>query len=270
MAIVDMQDLLAHADRNHYTLPMLTIGNLLQLRSTINAAERASTPLVLVIDTDQFDQWQLETLLPAIEAASKLTPLPCAIAATNIHQPESAIQTIRLGCNTIITAIQHADIEALPRSCGICLLATLAVNTHSVAEQNDDALANYLQNCGSADQASSALAATTAWAPVEHLIIYNVSTGDDQQVEQIMQKGREMLGSIPGVRYVFTGRSCKDESRYRYTWLVRFAHPRVIDSYREHPVHREFADTLFRPIAGDRISIDFQEVALPAGGNTII
>jgi fructose-bisphosphate aldolase class II len=39
---------------------------------------------------------------------------------------------------------------------------------------------------------------------------------------------------------------------------VRFCHTAVIDSYRKHPDHVAFADNLFRPVAGERISIDFQ------------
>ena len=41
---------------------------------------------------------------------------------------------------------------------------------------------------------------------------------------------------------------------------MRFYHPVVIDSYRENPDHIAFADDLFRPIAGDRISIDYRAV----------
>ncbi len=38
-------------------------------------------------------------------------------------------------------------------------------------------------------------------------------------------------------------------------------HEKVIESYRDHPDHTAFANQLFRPIAGDRISIDFAEVS---------
>ncbi|MEW8292943.1 MAG: Dabb family protein [Candidatus Thiodiazotropha endolucinida] len=34
----------------------------------------------------------------------------------------------------------------------------------------------------------------------------------------------------------------------------------MIDSYREHPDHVAFADNHFRPVAGDRVSIDYQGV----------
>ncbi len=117
-----------------------------------------------------------------------------------------------------------------------------------------------LQDTASAGKAPVVLAEAEPWEEVEHLIVYNVSGADEQEVEAMMAEGRRVLGAIPGVRRVFTGRAVREDARYRYCWLVRFAHPAVIDSYREHPDHRAFADTHFRPRAADRISIDYQEV----------
>ena len=78
--------------------------------------------------------------------------------------------------------------------------------------------------------------------------------------ETMIAEGRRVLSTIPGVRKVFTGKTVQNDAQYRYTWLVRFCHPTVIDSYREHPDHVTFADKLFRPVAGERISIDYQIV----------
>ena len=75
-----------------------------------------------------------------------------------------------------------------------------------------------------------------------------------------------ILGAIPGVRAVFTGEAVKQDAAYRYTWLVRFCHPAVIESYREHPDHVAFADNLFRPVAGERISIDYQAIESEGAG----
>jgi len=52
----------------------------------------------------------------------------------------------------------------------------------------------------------------------------------------------------------------EEDAKYRHTWLVRFCHPAVINSYREHPMHIAFADKLFRPVAAERISIDYQTI----------
>jgi fructose-bisphosphate aldolase class II len=110
---------------------------------------------------------------------------------------------------------------------------------------------------GSADRAEELLAACEPWRPVDHVIIYNVR--GDVDVAHMMTEGRRVLGAIPGVRGVFTGTAVAESASYRYCWNVRFCHPAVIDSYRAHPDHIAFADSLFRPVAADRISIDYLE-----------
>ena len=110
---------------------------------------------------------------------------------------------------------------------------------------------------GSADRAEELLAACEPWRPVDHVIIYNVR--GDVDVAHMMTEGRRVLGAIPGVRDVFAGTAVAESASYRYCWNVRFCHPAVIDSYRTHPDHIAFADSLFRPVAADRISIDYLE-----------
>ena len=111
---------------------------------------------------------------------------------------------------------------------------------------------------GSANRAEELLRQCTPWMPVEHLIIYNVDGITEQQANTMIQQGRDILSTIPGVLEVVTGHAVQDDASYRYTWLIRFCHPAVIESYRTHPEHIAFADTLFRPVAGERISIDYQ------------
>ena len=110
---------------------------------------------------------------------------------------------------------------------------------------------------GAAGRAAEVLAQYRPWVPVEHLIIYNVEGLDKSGAVTMMAEGRRVLSAIPGVREVFTGEAVKEDAKYRYTWLVHFCHPAVIDSYREHPDHVAFANNLFRPVAGERISIDY-------------
>ncbi len=112
---------------------------------------------------------------------------------------------------------------------------------------------------GSAGQADAVLTAAEAWKPVHHVIIYNVNGRDDAEAAAIMQEGKRVLGQIPGVRRVITGKAVQEGAKYRFSWLIEFVHERVIGSYREHPTHVDFADRLFRPIADDRISIDYLE-----------
>lgn len=115
-----------------------------------------------------------------------------------------------------------------------------------------------IQLCLSAGQADNLLKQCQPWLPVEHVIIFNVEGINDEQARTMMAEGQKSLAGIPGVRHVVIAQAVKDDAKYRFSWLVRFCHPAVIDSYREHPVHVDFADRLFRPVAGDRISIDYQ------------
>jgi fructose-bisphosphate aldolase class II len=127
-----------------------------------------------------------------------------------------------------------------------------------------EAIGQEVERCirlwGAAGRAAELLDHCAPWLPVEHLIIYNVEGLDETGVERMMAAGRKVLGAIPGVRELTTGTAVKEDAAYRYTWLVRFCHPAVIDSYRGHPDHVAFADNLFRPVAGGRISIDYQVV----------
>ena len=121
---------------------------------------------------------------------------------------------------------------------------------------------------GGAGHADEVLSRCRPWMPVEHLIIYNVEGIDEVGAETMIAEGRRVLSAIPGVREVFTGEAVQDDAKYHYTWLVRFCHPAVIDSYRKHPDHVTFADKLFRPVASERISIDYLSIDPAARGSS--
>lgn len=126
-----------------------------------------------------------------------------------------------------------------------------------------EAISKDVERClrlwGSAGRAAEVLAQCEPWSPVEHLIIHNVEQLNDRGVNDMMAEGRRVLSKIPGVREIFTGEAIKEGAKYRFCWLVRFAHKAVIDSYRDHPDHVAFANNMFRLYAADRISIDYQD-----------
>lgn len=131
----------------------------------------------------------------------------------------------------------------------------LAENIVSIVASQSE---HYMQQLKSVKQAEKVLAQCHPWTPVEHLIIYNVQGLNKDEIKWMISEGHRVLSTIPGVREVFAGEAVNENAGYRYTWLVRFCHPSVIDSYRVHHAHTAFADKLFRPVAGERISIDFQ------------
>lgn len=124
-----------------------------------------------------------------------------------------------------------------------------------------------MDNWGSTGQANAVLVHATEWQPVHHVIIFNVDDRAELAVEDMLSQGEMVLSNIPGVRRVLTGKAVLEEAQYQFTWLIEFVHKNVIASYRDHPDHVAFADKLFRPIAADRISIDY--VQSPASYNRI-
>lgn len=138
-----------------------------------------------------------------------------------------------------------------------------------------EAIGQEVERClrlwGSAGRAAEVLTQCEPWTPVEQLIMYNVERINDQQSSAIMEQGRQLLATIPGVREVFAGEALKEDSKFRFCWRVRFCHRAAIDSYREHPHFTEFNNTLFRPMLGDQISINYQDsrnaLLLPFAGS---
>ena len=125
-----------------------------------------------------------------------------------------------------------------------------------------EVLVNEVQNCmqvwRSAGRAAEVLMQCGAWQNIEHVIVYNTSSNDPHVVEGMMRKGKQQLSTIPGVMNVQVGRAVDERGSYRYCWLIRFASAKVIEHYKTHPVHVEYADGFFRPIAADRITTDYE------------
>jgi fructose-bisphosphate aldolase class II len=109
---------------------------------------------------------------------------------------------------------------------------------------------------GSAGRAGELLGECRPWENVEHLIFYNL-TCSEQEAANVIAEGERVLATIPGVRRVFAGEVLDKSHPYRYCWRVQFASAAVVDAYRDHPLHVQYANSHFRPNAGDRITEDF-------------
>ncbi len=192
--------------------------------------------------------------------------IPLAIHADSGFADEHCHKLIQHG-------IARVSFDALlDEVVGGCLRVSKRKDVHAgfsvLAQEVRAAMQAGVERClhrwGSAGRAAEVQVQCRAWQPVQHVIFYNVEGTSDEQVEAMMARGRDVLGGIPGVRRVFTGWALHKSPRYRFCWLVEFAHEKVVTSYHDHPDHVAFANQLFRPIAGDRISIDFAEIARPA------
>lgn len=116
----------------------------------------------------------------------------------------------------------------------------------------------YMHLSGSAGQADAAVAYSRPWRNVEHLIVYNTSLSDENGIRDMINRGTVELARIPGVREVVAGKAIHEDSKFRYTWLIRFCSREVVEFYKEHPVHKHFADNHFRPYALERITTDYE------------
>jgi len=121
-----------------------------------------------------------------------------------------------------------------------------------------EAVQRVMQVWRSAGRAAEVMIQCGTWNNVEHVIVYNTSENDPTVIQIMLRKGKQQLSSIPGVLDVRIGRATDEKSKYRYCWLVRFAHESVIEKYKTHPVHVSYADSYFRPIAGERVTNDYE------------
>ncbi|MDA8252314.1 MAG: class II fructose-bisphosphate aldolase [Gammaproteobacteria bacterium] len=193
------------------------------------------------------------------------TALPLAVDAVRDFTDAEYQRLIERG----VAKIHHY--AGLSRAAGGCLRRNVRATPRNgylrLMKGVQQALGAEVERClrlsGSAGRAPEAQAHCRPWRPVEHCIVYNVAPGGDEgerAARAMMADGRRILGAIPGVRAVFTGRALCPDAGYRYCWLVRFAHPAVIESYRDHTGHVAFADGRFRLLAPDGLSLDFEEV----------
>jgi len=142
---------------------------------------------------------------------------------------------------------------------------SLAHLRHHIADTAAEEAERCITLWGGAGRAPELLSRAPSWEPIEHVITYSAEGLDEAGAAAMMEEGRRVLAQIPGVRAVHTGEAMNPETaRYRYCWLVRFTHPAVIDSYRDHPLHVAFADDHFRPVASDRMSIDYRLIGSAA------
>ncbi len=112
---------------------------------------------------------------------------------------------------------------------------------------------------GAENRADALLEVCRPWREVAHVIEFNVEGISEEEAAALKAEGRKVLAQIPGVLAVETGTAIQPpDAAYRHCWLVRFCQPQVIDYYRDHPEHVRYADERFRPVAGNRITIDFQ------------
>ncbi|MGD2118241.1 MAG: Dabb family protein [Chromatiales bacterium] len=285
MAVLNFSDLLSHSKSHHYKLPAINVQSLSVLKGMVAWGKQHDAPFIVTIDGPQIENG----LIPSIEELLRNEDVASLYVARRISTKDQAHEAIRSGCQALFLDSDcieqdRAEIKQIANSCGILceteesfasyflvidepvdfaevMKAAQQVSgwqqfDETVTKAVIDSLSAILDQVNVKGMATGAKAECKPYAPVEHLIIYN-SSASEEQTQQAVQIGTQVLDKIPGVRATWSGEAIAPNAKYRRCWLFRFANESVIDSYREHPDHLAYADEYFRPIAADRISIDF-------------
>jgi Fructose-bisphosphate aldolase class-II/Stress responsive A/B Barrel Domain len=274
MPIVNLTDLLRHA-RLTRAVPGVIVDDLKEYVAVLTIAKALESPLVVSVGPESFPDIGIATAAPSLERAAAASAIPVAPLLAGVREEQELVAAIRLGfCGVSVAADastrRRVELTEIAVGCGIAIESDhLASSDHSGGHRGPDGigwmasegksidLAAHIRALRSNGRAPEFLAECRAWTPVEHVVEFNASGLDDGEVAELLDLGTKMLGSIPGVREVRTGRAAAENARYRFAWFMQFAGPMVIESFNAHPVHLAFADGHFRPVAQDRLTTNY-------------
>ncbi len=299
MALVDAGALMAVARELKKVVPALPVAGVTELYGALQGAERVAMPVILTLPplSSPFH----EAVAAAVEVAAERAGVPVVILQTGVGGETDAALALNRGVTALVLA-SEADVEgreevsAAAEACGAPLWEAAPRPDIPEAlpgevgwvdlgrlwprggEGRGEAAVKAL-----AEQAAGLMGRLPPWedhlqrlmapeyrrTPVDHVILFNVEGLDEAGVRAMLEEGARVLGPIAGVRDLAAGVAVKAEVAYRYHWMVRFAHPNVIPYYRDHPAHVAFADGHFRPVAGDRVSIDYRHLGRAHGGRPL-
>lgn len=288
--LYDLRDMIEGAKHDGFALPCFDVPDLALATAAMEAAADMDSPVVLHPTRDT------ALLMPALGALTRLAPVPCAMVLSHIGDRGDAAEAIRLGAAGLAVGPgDHPHLSEMADACAIALLtpaghpvdhgappppgfawlgAELAEAAASpVARRQAEAgralpwedlietahkaargrAAAAIGRCGSAGWGEKLAGRCRLRREVDHVVLYNA----DGELEDTIAEGMRALSAVPGVRQVFAGRATTAEARYHHAWVVRFVDSGVVGWYRDHPLHTRFADERFRPLAGDRMTIDF-------------
>ncbi|CAA7626298.1 Dabb family protein [Magnetospirillum sp. UT-4] len=290
--LCDLRDMIEGARQGRFALPCFDVPDVALAAAAMEAAADMDSPVVLHPVRDA------ALLMPALQALARMTPIPTAMVLTNVADRGDAAEAIRLGVSGLAVAnADRVHLEAMAQACAIALLEPppARIVSHAtpdpgfawlggelaesvsipVARRQDETgrslrweevietahkaararAAAAIGRCGSAGWAEKLMAESRPRREVAHVVAYNA----DDDVHAMVAEGMAELSRIPGVRQVFAGQAVTKDSRYQHAWVIRFVGAGVIPYFRDHPAHVRFADERFRPMAADRMTIDFED-----------
>ncbi|PXX17909.1 fructose-bisphosphate aldolase class II [Nitrosomonas ureae] len=114
-----------------------------------------------------------------------------------------------------------------------------------------------MHHWGSAGRAAEVLIQCRAWQPVEQIIAYNVEERYLQHIDTFIERSRETLCAIPGVRQVFAGWALIASDQYHLCWRIQFATTDASKNFQTHAEYLAFIEQLARISEPDKINITF-------------
>ena len=135
MAIVNLRDMIIHAYENNYAVGAFDLVSLEFLEGVIDAAERCRAPVILSLAEPHFTHYDVELLLPAVEAAARRASVPVAIQFDHGASYDSIVQGINLGCNGVMLDATQEELPAniemtrkitqMAHGCGVAVVGEL-------------------------------------------------------------------------------------------------------------------------------------------------
>jgi hypothetical protein len=94
-----------------------------------------------------------------------------------------------------------------------------------------------------------------------HVVLIRLKEGAaPEDGTQLLERAREMLAPIPGVRNLRVGRGLgkKAEVSYPYALVMEFEDETALEAYQVHEEHRRFVREVVDPIQDDKRVYDYR------------
>jgi len=108
MALVTLREMLGHARRNGYAVPMFNVVSIEFLDAILRAAVDARSPVILGVAEVHLEYVSLDLLAPAIHEAARSAPIPVVVHFDHGETLEAVIRAIRAGFTSVmLDASEH-------------------------------------------------------------------------------------------------------------------------------------------------------------------
>jgi len=110
---------------------------------------------------------------------------------------------------------------------------------------------------GSAGRAAEVMERCRPWKLVDHIIKFNLPNSDTSEAVLIVNRGRNILADIPGVREVITTETLDEPAEHRYRWILRVTSALVVEQLRQHAGFNTFMNRYVHNQATDLVCKTF-------------